>query len=257
MRLSFSCILMRENNRDRRATVPMRARGPRKYLHPNKSTSNIFECSERIFSPSTFYSQDKLFSLLSKKKSNTKRSKSFHIKSKSELPALKLRLPGKKSAASGSDSKHYSSTIEESNSSCEHLDEAATTNVEAKKRQPRKRRKSLVNLLFPAKNNQEINNEKKNSISCSNQLHLLPTDPEDTTSIASNSGGQRLHFRRLSEILVSKKPTSSQTKSKDDCNYNNLGTNNADLSNAIQVNKQIPASSPNTAASSQFIHKFS
>ena len=190
-----------------------------------------------------------------KKKSNTKRSKSFHIKSKSELPALKLRLPGKKSAASGSDSKHYSSTIEESNSSCEHLDEAATTNVEAKKRQPRKRRKSLVNLLFPAKNNQEINNEKKNSISCSNQLHLLPTDPEDTTSIASNSGGQRLHFRRLSEILVSKKPTSSQTKSKDDCNYNNLGTNNVDLSNAIQVNKQIPATSPNTAASSQFIHK--
>ena len=194
-----------------------------------------------------------------KKKSNTKRSKSFHIKSKSELPALKLRLPGKKSAASGSDSKHYSSTIEESNSSCEHLDEAAT-NVEAKnKRQPRKRRKSLVNLLFPAKNNNQniSNNEKKNSISCSNQLHLLPTDPEDHTSIASNSGGQRLHFRRLSEIIgcVSTKPTSSQTKSKDDCNYNNLGTNNADLSNAIQVNKQIPTSPNTTAASSQFIHK--
>ena len=91
-------------------------------------------------------------------------------------------------------------------------DEGESVDVDETKNIPRKRRKSLVNLLFSSSSS----STKNESSTCPNTL--------DT------GGGQRLHFRRLSEIICrlggskddDKQATLNTQTSKDDSDLGNM-----------------------------------
>ena len=213
-----------------------------------------------------------------------KRSKSFHTssvhvsKEQQPLPAdnnsvskrvvvPQLRLPSEEDQEQQqhSSSSQFSTT---SNPSLEVDDsyaseQQASAEIEALeqaallKKQPRKRRKSLVNLLFPTKNQPATpsstaetpstptvtSSENSNKSNKHNLQLLSPTPLTDSNSLTPTSaaaGGQRLHFRRLSEIICRNKPTTSaEVKSKDDC---------------FEVtNKNDHQPPPSTPSSSQFL----
>ena len=151
---------------------------------------------------------------LKKSKNNSgiadKRSKSFHSQGRRPSRVIIPRLQ-----------------IEESPNEAYNTADTATDNTAVDPGTPtstektRKRRKSLVNLLFLKGSSSVSSPEKKSQNSSPNNTLLsVAPPPVDTNS----QGGQRLHFRRLSDFMCNKNSHKKQAAivretSKDDCNY--------------------------------------
>jgi hypothetical protein len=136
------------------------------------------------------------------------RSQSFHVRSPCKIPLLKL--PDDFDDDDGGDPSLNIPPpihIEAATS-----DEGESVDAEEMKNVTRKRRKSLVNLLFSSSSKSES-----------------PTCPNSLDAGMSPHGGQRLHFRRLSDIICrlggnkdeEKQVLNTQT-SKDDSDLGNM-----------------------------------
>jgi len=130
------------------------------------------------------------------------RSQSFHVRSPCTIPLLKLPDDHDEDGCSNPPPIHVEAATSDEGESVECDENSKAIN--------KKRRKSLVNLLFSS--------NTKNADACHNSLDAG----------MSPHGGQRLHFRRLSDIICrlggskdEEKQTLSKQTSKDD---SELGT---------------------------------
>ena len=128
-----------------------------------------------------------------------KRSKSFHTSSKhrsggsieamvqaaSAVPAIRLQLP------EDNESKSNNEVFE--------MPDTETVPLPTAPPKKRKRRKSIVNLLFPGPKGDAPKTP----------AHLMPTPPSPS-SLNTGGTGQRLHFRRLSDFIC--RPNTNQAK---------------------------------------------
>ena len=142
--------------------------------------------------------------------STEKRSKSFHSHQGPPHPKLRVIIPRLQIEESPNEDYSVNTADTADNTASQDLPSTPTE-------KPRKRRKSLVNLLFPK--GSEGHSEKKHQNSS-----LLSVTNTDTNSAVPTSTGQRLHFRRLSDFMCNKnssakKPPVMRETSKDDCNY--------------------------------------
>ena len=147
----------------------------------------------------------------SRKKSSIsdKRSKSFHSQGRRPsviIPRLQIEESPNEASNPGADTASDNT-------------ELPGTPTEAK---PRKRRKSLVNLLFLKGSSSSVSSpEKKQNNSANNTL--LSVAPPNTVDTDNGSSGQRLHFRRLSDFMcnknIRKQKSVMRETSKDDCNF--------------------------------------
>ena len=128
-----------------------------------------------------------------------KRSKSFHtssshrsggsieamVQAASAVPAIRLQLP------EDNESKSNNEVFE--------MPDTETVPLPTAPPKKRKRRKSIVNLLFPGPKGDAPKTP----------AHLMPTPPSPS-SLNTGGTGQRLHFRRLSDFIC--RPNTNQAK---------------------------------------------